>query len=102
MNAPSEFLDYGPDAFLFEEQRRIPLGANFVLRRSLVERVGGFDPSLGRNGDAVLLGQELPEFFARTRRVGALGAGERRDQEHKEKQKRAHERDQFTRLLRYR
>jgi GT2 family glycosyltransferase len=66
-------LDYGPDAFFFEQQRKIPLGANFALRRSLVERVGGFDPTLGRNSDSVLLGQELPEFFARTRRVGAVG-----------------------------
>jgi glucosyl-dolichyl phosphate glucuronosyltransferase len=66
-------LDYGPDPFLFEQRRKIPLGANFALRRSLIDRVGGFDTRLGRNSDEVPLGQELPEFFARTRRVGAIG-----------------------------
>jgi glycosyltransferase involved in cell wall biosynthesis len=66
-------LDYGTERFVFEERRRIPLGANFAVRRTLAERVGGFDPSLGRNSDRVLMGQELPEFFARTRQAGATG-----------------------------
>jgi len=67
-------LDYGSAPFVFEEQRKIPLGANFALRRDLVHAIGGFDTSLGRNGDGVLLGQEIPEFFARARRVQARGA----------------------------
>jgi hypothetical protein len=67
-------LDYGPDPFVFEEQQRIPLGANFAIRRSLVDAIGGFDPMLGRTSGSVLLGQELPEFFARAREHGAIGS----------------------------
>ncbi|MCU1384410.1 MAG: glycosyl transferase family 2, partial [Acidobacteria bacterium] len=66
-------LDYGDEPFVFEERRKIPLGANFAIRRSLCERIGGFDPCLGRNSDTVLLGQELPEFFARARDAGLRG-----------------------------
>jgi glucosyl-dolichyl phosphate glucuronosyltransferase len=66
-------LDYGPDPFVFEERRRVPLGANFAIRRSLVERVGEFDTRFGRNSEQVLLGQELQEFLARAREVGGAG-----------------------------
>jgi len=66
-------LDYGPEAFVFEERQKIPLGANFAIRRSLVNRIGNFDPTLGRSSGPVLLGQELPEFFARVRRVDLRG-----------------------------
>jgi|SRR5579871_4029404 len=66
-------LDYGPERFVFEERRRIPLGANFAIRRTLVDRIGDFDPCLGRNDVNTLLGQELPEFFARARAAGARG-----------------------------
>src|SRR5579871_3925088 len=66
-------LDYGDTPFVFEERRRIPLGANFAIRRSLIEHIGDFDPALGRNSDQVLLGQELPEFFARARAIDARG-----------------------------
>jgi glycosyltransferase involved in cell wall biosynthesis len=66
-------LDYGVEPFVFEERRRIPLGANFAVRRALVEAIGDFDPNLGRNDVETLLGQELPEFFARARAINALG-----------------------------
>jgi GT2 family glycosyltransferase len=66
-------LDYGDQSFVFEERRKIPIGANFAIRRSVVDRVGGFDPALGRNSDRILLGQELPEFFARVRGAGLQG-----------------------------
>jgi glycosyltransferase involved in cell wall biosynthesis len=65
-------LDYGPDPFVFEERRRVPLGANMAVRRRMIERIGGFDPSLGRRGKS-LLGQEQAEFFARGRAFGARG-----------------------------
>ena len=42
-------LDYGPEAFVFEERRRVPLGANMAVRRALVDRIGGFSPRLGRS-----------------------------------------------------
>jgi hypothetical protein len=43
-----------------------------AVRRSLIDRIGGFDPGLGRNGTS-LLGQEQAEFFCRSRAVGARG-----------------------------
>jgi glucosyl-dolichyl phosphate glucuronosyltransferase len=64
--------DHGTVPFIFEEQRKTPLGVNMAVRRSLIERIGGFRPDLGRNGRS-LLGQEQAEFFYRSRRVGACG-----------------------------
>ena len=64
--------DHGPREFIFEDQRRTPLGVNMAVRRSVIERIGGFRPDLGRNGKA-LLGQEQAEFFYRTREAGARG-----------------------------
>lgn len=65
-------LDYGPEPFVFEERRRVPLGANMAVRRTLIDRVGGFAPELGRKGDS-LMGQEQAEFFCRSRLAGARG-----------------------------
>jgi hypothetical protein len=58
--------DHGADPFVFEERRKTPLGVNMAVRRSLIERIGGFRPDLGRNGKS-LLGQEQAEFY-RSRR----------------------------------
>ena len=65
-------LDYGSDPFIFEQRKRVPLGANMAVRRTLIDRIGGFDPELGRRGRS-LLGQEQAEFFCRSRAVGARG-----------------------------
>jgi glycosyltransferase involved in cell wall biosynthesis len=65
-------LDYGADAFVFEERRKVPIGANLAVDRDLIERIGGFDPELGRKGKS-LLGQEQAEFLARSRAAGARG-----------------------------
>ncbi len=65
--------DYGADAFVFEERRRVPLGANMAVRRRLFDRIGGFDPTLGRSNGRHVLGQEVPEFLARARAAGARG-----------------------------
>jgi glycosyltransferase involved in cell wall biosynthesis len=68
-------LDYGPERFVFEERQRVPLGANMAVRRALIDRIGGFDPKLGRTGKS-LLGQEQAEFFCRSRAAGAHGVYE--------------------------
>jgi glycosyltransferase involved in cell wall biosynthesis len=65
-------LDYGTSAFVFEERQRVPLGANMAVRRSLIERIGGFHPELGRRGRS-LLGQEQAEFLARAHAAAARG-----------------------------
>jgi glycosyltransferase involved in cell wall biosynthesis len=64
--------DHGTESFVFEDQRKTPLGVNMAVRRSLIERIGGFRPDLGRSGRS-LLGQEQAEFFYRSRRAGARG-----------------------------
>lgn len=64
--------DHGSEPFIFEDRRKTPLGVNMAVRRSLIERIGGFRPDLGRSG-ASLLGQEQAEFFYRSREVGARG-----------------------------
>jgi glycosyltransferase involved in cell wall biosynthesis len=64
--------DHGPRAFIFEDRRKTPLGVNMAVRRRLIERIGGFRPDLGRNGNR-LLGQEQAEFFHRSREAGARG-----------------------------
>jgi glucosyl-dolichyl phosphate glucuronosyltransferase len=64
--------DHGRDAFVFEDQLKTALGVNMAVRRSLIERIGGFRPDLGRNGKA-LLGQEQAELFYRSRAAGARG-----------------------------
>jgi glycosyltransferase involved in cell wall biosynthesis len=67
-------LDYGREPFVFEERRRVPLGANMAVSRSLFERIGRFDGRLGRTGTGKhVLGQEVPEFLARSRAYGARG-----------------------------
>ena len=65
-------LDYGPESFIFEDRSRIPLGVNLAVRRSLIDRIGGFHPDLGRRGRS-LLGQEQAEFLARGRIHGSRG-----------------------------
>jgi glucosyl-dolichyl phosphate glucuronosyltransferase len=67
-------LDYGTEPFVFEDRRRVPLGANMAVTRSLLQRIGGFDGRLGRSGSGKhVLGQEVPEFLARSRAAGARG-----------------------------
>ena len=66
-------LDYGPESFVFEERRRVPLGANMGARRSLVERIGGFRTELGRSNGTRVLGQEVPELLTRARAAGLRG-----------------------------
>ena len=65
-------LDYGDESFIYEDRRRIPIGANMAVRRSVFDTVGGFNPALGRKGKS-LLGQEQAEFFYRTRAQGVRG-----------------------------
>jgi glycosyltransferase involved in cell wall biosynthesis len=73
LGATIAVLDYGNEPFVFEDRPAIPLGVNMAVRQSVIERVGGFHPNLGRTGKS-LLGQEQAEFFQRCRRAGVRGA----------------------------
>jgi glucosyl-dolichyl phosphate glucuronosyltransferase len=63
-------LDYGPQAVPFGN--RPPLGVNMAIRREALERVGGFDPRVGRKA-GTLLGQEVREWCMRARAAGLVG-----------------------------
>lgn len=65
--------DHGDRPFIYEEGRKVPLGANMAARRAVFERVGGFRPDLGRTGGRLLLGQEVPELLLRLRGAGLRG-----------------------------
>jgi glycosyltransferase involved in cell wall biosynthesis len=69
---PIALVDYGATEFIFEERRRIPLGVNMAVRRSLIARVGGFHVAFERKGTS-LMGQGQAEFFFRTRAAGVRG-----------------------------
>ena len=69
---PIALVDYGPEPFIFEDRQRIAMGVNMAVRRSLINRVGGFHPDLERSGKS-LMGQGQAEFFFRTRAAGVRG-----------------------------
>lgn len=52
-------------------QNRVPAGGNMAFRREVFDRVGLFNPQLGRNGKS-LVGGEENDIFARLRRAGEL------------------------------
>lgn len=63
-------LDYGPEPVEFT--KRMPLGVNMAFRRDAFERVGGWDPRIGRKA-GTLLGQEVREWCIRARTKGVRG-----------------------------
>lgn len=65
--------DHGDRGFVYEEARKVPLGANMAAKRSLFDRVGGFKASLGRSSGRLVLGQEVPELLLRARAAGCRG-----------------------------
>jgi glycosyltransferase involved in cell wall biosynthesis len=65
--------DHGDRAFVYDEARKVPLGANMAARRSLFETVGGFRADLGRSSGKLVMGQEVPELLMRVRASGGRG-----------------------------
>ncbi|HTL45302.1 MAG TPA: glycosyltransferase [Vicinamibacterales bacterium] len=66
--------DHGAERFVYEERRKVPLGANMAVHRVVFDRVGAFRPDLGRTGEGrLVLGQEVPEFLIRARAAGFRG-----------------------------
>ena len=66
--------DHGRERFVYEERRKVPLGANMAARKTFFETVGVFRPDLGRTGGRLVLGQEVPELLMRARTAGLRGA----------------------------
>ena len=65
--------NHGDRLFVYEDARKVPLGANMAAKQSLFERVGGFKASLGRAGGRLVLGQEVPELLLRAQAAGCRG-----------------------------
>jgi glycosyltransferase involved in cell wall biosynthesis len=65
--------DHGDRAFVYEEGRKVPLGANMAARRSLFDATGSFRADLGRSSGRLVLGQEVPELLMRARAAGLRG-----------------------------
>lgn len=65
--------NHGDRQFVYEEERRVPLGANMAAKRSLFDRIGGFKADLGRTSGRLVLGQEVPEWLLRARAAGYRG-----------------------------
>lgn len=63
-------LDFGAAPLQFGT--RVPLGVNMAFRRSALERVGGFNPRIGRKA-GTLLGQEVREWCLRAHPAGLRG-----------------------------
>jgi glycosyltransferase involved in cell wall biosynthesis len=63
-------MDFGPEAVEFGT--RVPLGVNMAFRRAALDRVGGFNPRIGRKA-GTLLGQEVREWCLRAREAGLHG-----------------------------
>ena len=65
--------NHGSEPFVYEEGRKVPLGANMAVRRDVFATIGGFRPDLGRTGGTLVLGQEVPELLLRARAAGLRG-----------------------------
>lgn len=65
--------DHGTASVGYEEARKVPLGANMAVRRDVFDVAGMFRADLGRASGRVLMGQEVPEWLIRVRRVGFRG-----------------------------
>jgi len=63
-------LDYGASPVQFG--KRVPLGVNMAMRKSAIDRVGGFDARIGRKA-GTLLGQEVREWCLRAHAAGLIG-----------------------------
>ena len=65
--------NHGSAPFIYEQKRKVPLGANMAVRRDVFDRVGFFRPDLGRAAGRLLLGQEVPDLLLRVRAAGLRG-----------------------------
>ena len=72
MNGVLVWYDRGTDVRVMAPSDPEPFGANFAMRRALVERIGVFDPGLGMHGRKLGRGEDT-EFFIRAKAAGAKG-----------------------------
>ena len=63
LRAAYALLDYGPTSFWVSELWQEFFGANFAVRKSLLQQVGGFDVRLGRTKGSFFIGEERKVFL---------------------------------------
>lgn len=59
LTEPLGAYDLGDRPIIIQNPGQTPRGLNYAIRRSFLDRVGGFDPSLGRVGKKLLSNEEL-------------------------------------------
>jgi glucosyl-dolichyl phosphate glucuronosyltransferase len=70
LNGPFGLHDRGPDDFVLDENDDTsPIGANMLIPKSTLEKLGGFDTNLGRSGKSLRSGEDS-EFYDRARQAG--------------------------------
>ena len=62
-------LDYGPTEKILSVEEAPPIGANMAFLASVFDKVGGFDPALGRTGNKLIGGEEI-DLFQRFLKMG--------------------------------
>lgn len=68
--SPMPYYNLGGSSYALDERGPLPSGGNLVLRRWVLERVGGFSTELGPRGHD-LQGGEDSDFLLKARRAGA-------------------------------
>lgn len=66
------YYNLGSDDIEYEPTSLLPYGANFAVRRSLMDLIGVFDVSFGVKGSAIGRGEET-DYFRRAINAGAKG-----------------------------
>ncbi len=56
-------LDYGDQTLVLADPGKPFFGANMAFRRDIFDRIGGFDPELGRKGKSLVGGEETDVFY---------------------------------------
>lgn len=64
--------DFGTQDYQYQSGGETPFGASFMLRRVLLDEIGGFDEALGPMGGSVARGDEV-DYFVRAKKAGHQG-----------------------------
>lgn len=65
------YLDYGDTSLFFDSHDKYPHGGNIAFTKEVFDRIGYFNPTLGRTGNLSIGGEEV-EFFRRLLKVGGV------------------------------
>lgn len=72
LRATYALLDYGAQSFFVDQDWQEFFGANFAVRRRLLQDLGGFDARLGRTKGAFFVGEERQVFLRLRERAARI------------------------------